>query len=377
MPTDKKKILFVYSHTGSGHIVSAQAIEQSIRLQYPYKCEFEYLDFVGESSKFWSIFEYGYTPMIKYAPYTWAFLYKVLTPSFNLMLLEKSAEPFISRKLKDRIDSIDPDIIVSVHPLANQLITGILRKRLKKIPFAVVVTDPVTFHKSWLCCDRFSNIGDQTTAAVVATEEAKVLAVKYGFPSDKLHRIGLPVRSEFYEEVLNVRSDDRMNVLFMGGGDGTGKILNIIKELCIRGYSGKVTMLCGKNKKLKTRLDEMSKGWPAAEVEAVGFTNDVKSYMDAAHLLVTKAGPGTIAEAVLRELPMIIYYWIPGQEVGNAEFVKQKGIGEVIKNTSLIVDRIFQLQRNPEHLNAFKKNIRQLQDYSATTEIAHKILSLV
>lgn len=79
MDKKRKKILFIYSHTGIEHIVSVQAIEEHIGLLEPDGFEFKYLDFVRETSHLWSITEIGYTPMIKYAPFIWDLAYKVLS----------------------------------------------------------------------------------------------------------------------------------------------------------------------------------------------------------------------------------------------------------------------------------------------------------
>ena len=43
--------------------------------------------------------------------------------------------------------------------------------------------------------------------------------------------------------------------------------------------------------------------------------------MAAADILVTKAGPGTISEALIAGLPIIIYSRLPGQEDGNVFYV--------------------------------------------------------
>ena len=44
--------------------------------------------------------------------------------------------------------------------------------------------------------------------------------------------------------------------------------------------------------------------------------------------LVTKAGPGTIAEGCCCQVPILIFDYLPGQEEGNVSFVCEYGIGE-------------------------------------------------
>ena len=53
-------------------------------------------------------------------------------------------------------------------------------------------------------------------------------------------------------------------------------------------------------------------------------------YMNAADLLVSKAGPGTIAEAAVCGLPTLLYDFLPGQEEGNVDFVAEGGWGEFV-----------------------------------------------
>ena len=49
--------------------------------------------------------------------------------------------------------------------------------------------------------------------------------------------------------------------------------------------------------------------------------------MAASNLLVTKAGPGTIAEAMILGLPLVLSTFLPGQESGNVPFVVDGGFG--------------------------------------------------
>jgi 1,2-diacylglycerol 3-beta-galactosyltransferase len=48
----------------------------------------------------------------------------------------------------------------------------------------------------------------------------------------------------------------------------------------------------------------------------------------AADILVTKAGPGTIAEAAAVGLPVMVTSHLPGQEAGNVDIVLNGGFGD-------------------------------------------------
>ena len=59
-----------------------------------------------------------------------------------------------------------------------------------KIPFVVVITDPVTLHRAW--------ITKEADQVIVATPEAQESALKYGMPEEKLKVIGMPIDPKFF-----------------------------------------------------------------------------------------------------------------------------------------------------------------------------------
>ena len=66
------------------------------------------------------------------------------------------------------------------------------------------------------------------------------------------------------------------------------------------------------------------------DVVGLGFVTNMAEYMAASDVLVTKAGPGTIAEAAAVGLPVMLTSFLPGQEEGNADFVIEKEFGTLI-----------------------------------------------
>ena len=52
-----------------------------------------------------------------------------------------------------------------------------------------------------------------------------------------------------------------------------------------------------------------------------GFVTNMAEWMSASDTIVTKAGPGTIAESLICGLPVLLNGFIPCQEAGNVPFV--------------------------------------------------------
>jgi glycosyltransferase involved in cell wall biosynthesis len=64
-----------------------------------------------------------------------------------------------------------------------------------------------------------------------------------------------------------------------------------------------------------------------SQLLGLGFVNNIAEYMVAADVLVSKAGPGTIAEAAALSLPIMLTSYLPGQEEGNVDYVVEAGFG--------------------------------------------------
>jgi len=83
-------------------------------------------------------------------------------------------------------------------------------------------------------------------------------------------------------------------------------------------------VICGRNEALQARLDGAN--WPMP-TRIAGYVDDMPVWMAAASVLVTKAGPGTIAEALACGLPMVLSSFVPGQEFDNVRCVEENGVG--------------------------------------------------
>jgi 1,2-diacylglycerol 3-beta-galactosyltransferase len=117
---------------------------------------------------------------------------------------------------------------------------------------------------------------------------------------------------------------DRPMVLLIGGGEGMGPLYETARYITRLNPECALCVIAGKNEKLKLRLEKAEWKTP---IFIYGFTMDMPDFMKAADILVTKAGPGTITEALVSGLPMILYSRIPGQEDGNVRYVVEEGAG--------------------------------------------------
>merc|ERR1719148_634216 len=77
-----------------------------------------------------------------------------------------------------------------------------------------------------------------------------------------------------------------------------------------------------------TTTDTSNSRMGNVDILPLGFLTNIPEYMVAADVLVTKAGPGTIAEAAAVGLPVMMTSFLPGQEAGNVDVVLESKFGE-------------------------------------------------
>ena len=99
--------------------------------------------------------------------------------------------------------------------------------------------------------------------------------------------------------------------------------------------------------------------------------------MRAADFLIGKPGPGSIAEAMIRRLPVLIEcnVWTLPQERYNAELVREKNVGIVLKSFRDVVSGVRQMLE-PARLAEFRKNVA-LQNNRAIFEIPEILAKLL
>jgi 1,2-diacylglycerol 3-beta-galactosyltransferase len=131
-----------------------------------------------------------------------------------------------------------------------------------------------------------------------------------------------------------------------------------------------LAVITGRNKHLKTRLENYKWNIPAY---IYGFVNNMPSLMQAADILASKAGPGTISEALICQLPIILYSYMPGQEDGNIDYVVEEGVGHWAPETKKFVAVINQWVENPQSLAAARRACLRLARPDAAMEIAAEL----
>jgi 1,2-diacylglycerol 3-beta-galactosyltransferase len=235
--------------------------------------------------------------------------------------------PFVSSVLAQYA----PDLVLTVHPLMVEIPLKALARARLHVPFVTVVTDLVTIPPLWF--------DPGVTLCFVPSDEGHELALQAGLRAEQLRQFGLPIRPAFARTPRPKRELRRQRgmdtelpaALVVSGGEGMGPVAEIAKAIAGRLATvadgrpgGQLVVICGRNDRLKAELERHIFPVP---VTVLGFVDDMWDWMAASDCIVTKAGPGTVAEALSLGLPMVLSGHIPGQESGNVPYVLKHGAG--------------------------------------------------
>lgn len=126
-----------------------------------------------------------------------------------------------------------------------------------------------------------------------------------------------------------------------------------------------------------TTSSSVSSSSAKVKVVPLGFVTKMAEYMVAADILVSKAGPGTIAEAAALGLPMLLTSFLPGQEAGNVDFVVDGKFGIFEQNSKEIANIVTSWLTNPDKLAELSSNACKAGKPYAAQEIIKDIGSTV
>jgi 1,2-diacylglycerol 3-beta-galactosyltransferase len=376
------RILFLYSDTGGGHRAAAQAIDSALRtVEGGARVWTDHVDAFASCGVFplrEGVASYG--TMLKVQPSPYPAIYHLTNGRTRFRVISELGMPFIRRNLRRMLTSTRPDLVVSVHPLLNAFSRRLINAMRLDTQLVTVITDLVTIHHSWTAAAAADEY-------VVPSTEARTLCIERGIPASCVHDLGLPIRDGFYPAPAGTGAakaalgldPSRRTLLVMGGGEGGGRLKHLLAGVAatVRRLDLQVVVITGRNESLRRRLAESTHDFGHG-ARVLGFVENVADYMRAADLLLTKAGPGAIAEAAAVGLPVVLYEYISGQERGNLDYVRARRAGIVALEVEAVIaalERLF----TPGSIEIAEMRVNALRSArpNAARDIARFLLGMI
>ncbi|MBT3392354.1 MAG: glycosyltransferase [Chloroflexi bacterium] len=368
-PAKKPHILFLFSDTGGGHRSASEAIIEALQLEFGDQYTTQMVDIFKDYAPSPLKMLPAIYPRIVKAPRVWELGYHLSDGPMRASALSAGAWPYVRGSFRRLIAEHPSDLIVSVHSLANEPVLRALGA--ERPPFVTVVTDLVTTHATWY--------HRQADLCLVPTEAARRRALKLDLKPEQVKVVGLPVAERFCNPAMDSRAvranlgwpQDLPVVVLVGGGDGMGPLRETALAISKAKLSLALVIITGRNKTLQSRLEATDFSMPTF---VYGFVREMPDFMAAADVLVTKAGPGTISEALNAGLPMILYSHLPGQESGNIPYVVTEGAGVWAPRTEEIVRTLKNWLEHPDQHAAAVAACKRMARPDAARKIARVLV---
>lgn len=366
----------IWTGNVGGHLRIAQALAWGLAQQQP-DVEIELVDIYSPTlvNRRFSRTANSYDRVVARVPWLWGMAFYASRPRPVVRLVRTVASRLTRRAALRQLLDEPPDVLVSVIPDVGQL-GAVPRVTRNRPPVIMVVSDLVTVHRAWL--------SPQADLVLVPTEPALAAFRGYKVPPHKLQLVGYPMRSGLFcqprsgiDQIEPPRQphEGALKVLVMGGSSGSGRMKNHIEQLAGTGLRLEITAVCGKNTRLQRQLGQIAAQAPRGlNLTVLGYTDQIPQLMHTSDVLITKAGPSTVFEAIACQLPVILTAHLPGQEGGNAEFFEQQGVAVRSSNPSETARLVAGFVADPRRLERLRRPDLAEQTCQATPKIAAIIL---
>lgn len=416
-------ILILSASTGGGHNRASNALKAYIS-SVDENAKIDIIDTLEYcSSALNKTVTLGYKAIAKNAPELYGTVYKRSDKETPFSELVNTLYVQFAKKLYPLIDEYNPDVVVTCHPFASNMMSVLKSSYDVTVPVISIITDFMP-HRSY--------IGDHIDAYVTAsTDTAENLAEKYNVKDNLIHPLGMPIFNSFYdndEEKNNATlnelgfSKDKPTVLIMAGSFGVTDILKIYENLVELEVDYQIILITGKNQRLydgfekilnrnlnEFEMQDISSAFSnLSEVNIIKmlydhsesirqeigakinstfkrstdktkptklfyFVDNVEDYMHISDLIITKPGGLTTSESLACGLPMAVFKAFPGQESQNADFLVSRQAAIVLEKGEKGAKQIEDLLSHPEKLKAMKENSKN----SAISNSAERIYNLI
>lgn len=363
-------VLVLSASYGSGHNQVAQAVRQALIASWvPSVSLLDHFEtFVRPT--FDRVTRGLYFSLLKTAPGLWGLLYDLSDSlpvhsrfMFGMNHLGK-------RRLARYLAEARPAVVVSVHPTPAGAVSA-LKAEGVSIAHVTVFTDFVV-HTQW--------VYPHVERYCVPCEDAALSLEARGIERERIVVTGVPIRDRFFRTLdrgvlrskYGLRKDQPV-VLVMAGAratvGGLSAVLRVLRSLPVNCQG---VFVCGHDHILVNRLSRLA----GPQVRVFGYVEAVEELMALSDVLVTKAGAVTLSEAIVMDLPLVLFHSLPGQERANQRYLEEAGAAITARSEKELSRALQGLLTDPVLSEKLRSNLRRMRRPDPAGAVAQEILAL-
>jgi len=356
------KILVIHATAGAGHKKAAEAVYQGLKRHTSHQVTLvDSLDYTNPLFKY--SYPRTYVFLVTKLAFLWQFLFGMLDIPFlqpAVRLIRRVYNGINTLALAKYLKEEQFDCIIATHFMSAEVSAYLKRTGQIRSKIICVVTD-FDVHRIWI------NRG--TDLYTCACDFTKDKIISLGIDAGAVHVTGIPTDEKFADlvskeeirRVLKIKPA-MFTVLLATGSFGMGPLEELIELL--KGYQ--LIIVCGHNKELFERLRPKA----TDQIHVFGLVNNMFDMMAAADVMVTKPGGLSIAEALVKKLPLIFFSAIPGQETSNIAVLKKyQAATDQGSNLQEIVQKVDDLSAHPQDYDQLRQKIEVLSKPNAVKDI--------
>lgn len=372
----KERIVIVYLPTGSGHLSNAKTLKaEFVRQGYSDVILYDPISPFSKLGKF--LMGTGYMLASQKIPIIWQLIYRGDESRYGCCLTHLIGLIFSLYGMIKVCKEYRPTRIVCTHAIPVYAVKYCAKKY--NIPVSIVITDPFDPPRVWW--------GGHVYDIFCYSKEAEEWLERHGVPKRRIHAYNLLVQEKYFtqmnqNQITSFMIDegfdpDKPLVLMVGGGDGLPKAIKIFTKLVKSNVDFQLAVICGRDINTYNILTLLSVPYAKKHIIKIyGFVSIVYELMNSAHMVIIKAGPSVIAEALVLKKPMLIASSLPGQERPNIHWVTKHQLGFYCHRPALVKKRVEELLQNPIKYARVKQRLEQYNFKNTLPAIAGDIVQI-
>lgn len=363
----KKRVVVTFVEAGQGHIVTAEAIAQSLEKKYPDQIEvirdyiFKEGDDILKKHEQMLIKNVKASNKIKgYLNFQFACM-KLMTEQGTLKFVYRTVYNKVRKKCIKHFENLKPDMVISTH--FEPAFYGVEGCKKEGNNWLNVIYDPDHCVHGWWDrrCDIFFTNNDMATSEAINKKKYLPSQVKQVNFMARESIQDFSMSKEECREKLGLPKD-KFTVILADGAYASANMDKFTRELLKTTKEITIIPVAGRNQKLLEKYEAM-KGTLPKNITFIPlpFTRNIEEYYCASDLFITKAGPNAITDCVFVNTPIMTnFYSGPVEKASNKLFTKVYKTGTFVKNKKKARTLVEYYIDNPQALNEFRENTNVL-----------------
>jgi 1,2-diacylglycerol 3-beta-galactosyltransferase len=362
-------LFFATLAAGGGHVATARALAQAVERHYPGRFTLVVSDYMSElgfhaeDERHKALWRW----MLAH-PWSarWGQRLMDRLPTLTNRLHRRTLDA-VARAAADHLSTLRPALVVANHGWLTVALTRAQRRYGLRARVLTFATEPLDASALWAERDaeRFA----------VPSMGALGDLVRFGVPETHIDLVGYPIQDAFLHPPSQAQArralglSDHLTCLVSLGGEGVGRdAQRVVETLATHPVAPQVVVVAGRNRTLRQLLETRG------GVHVFGFVDTMAELVAAADIVVGKAGPASVMEALAVGRPLLLTAYAGLNEQKLVRFVRAKGLGDFAPTPERLQEALTRYAQRGARERVFAES-RRLGFGEMTRQLAHYLVA--